>query len=129
MDNTTYSLSDEEKQALYVGEVELSIATPVDLKMASKLYNSLQTIPESRILLTRGTVSRGAAITIVLDKPIRLIETLSSKLPDVVIIPEIFEANRFEKSPDLQSIVKKGKKKRVILIPKEAYHRATDEQL
>lgn len=67
----------EDSQTLYTGEVDIDIATPIDLKMVSKLYSHLQTIPEIKILHTRGSWDRGTTITVVLEKPIPLISTIS----------------------------------------------------
>ncbi|MBI4185985.1 MAG: hypothetical protein HY530_00565 [Chloroflexi bacterium] len=81
-------LYQQDDSTLYTGEVELDVAVPVDLKMISGLYNSLQTIPELRILYTSGSATRGTIITVVLEKPILLARVLSAKLPGVRIIPE-----------------------------------------
>jgi len=77
-----------DSQTLYTGEVELAIAIPVELKMVSKLYNYLQTIPDIKILRTTGSWDRGTTITVVADKPIPLISTIS-KIPDVEVIAEL----------------------------------------
>ncbi|MFC1932526.1 hypothetical protein ACFLXU_02705 [Chloroflexota bacterium] len=76
-----------DSQALYAGEVELIIAVPVEPVAVSKLYNHLQTIPEMKILYTRGSWDRGTTITVTIDKPIPLISTIS-KVPDVKVVPE-----------------------------------------
>lgn len=72
----------------YTGEVDLIIAAPVELRAVSKLYNYLQTIPELRILYTRGTWDQGTTITVVLDKPMPLIG-LISETPGVEVTPEL----------------------------------------
>ncbi len=77
-----------DSQTLYAGEVELAIAIPVELKMVSKLYNYLQTIPDIKILRTTGSWDRGTTITVVADKPIPLISTIS-KMPGVEVIAEL----------------------------------------
>ncbi|MBN1643528.1 MAG: hypothetical protein JW856_01720 [Dehalococcoidales bacterium] len=82
----------EDVPTLYAGEVELMIAPPVNVKMVSSLYNGLNTIPEIRVLHTRGTIARGTVITIVLDKPVPLIKLLSTRLPDTGITLEIPES-------------------------------------
>ncbi len=66
-----------DSQAPYVGEVDVEIATPVDPKMVYKLYDHLQTIPELKILHTRGSWDRGTVIAVVLDKPMPLVSLLS----------------------------------------------------
>jgi hypothetical protein len=77
-----------DSQTLYAGEIELAIAIPVELKMVSKLYNYLQTIPDIKILRTTGSWDRGTTITVVADKPTPLI-SLISEIPDVEVIPEL----------------------------------------
>jgi len=79
-----------DSQALYAGEVELVIASPVELKLVSRLYNYLQTVPELRILYTRGSWDQGTTITVVLDKPMPLI-SLTSEIPGVKVTPELLE--------------------------------------
>lgn len=89
-EETESSLPEEgSSQTTYSGEVELDISMPVDLKMVSKLYNSLQTIPELRILHTRGSVNQGTTITVVLEKPVPLINIILSRVPGINAIPEL----------------------------------------
>ena len=89
-EETESSLPEEgSSQTAYTGEVELDISMPVDLKMVSKLYNSLQTIPELRILHTRGSVNQGTTITVVLEKPVPLINIILSRVPGINAIPEL----------------------------------------
>jgi hypothetical protein len=78
----------EGEQGIYTGKVDLVISAPVNLKLVSSLYNVLQTIPETKVIFTRGNLSRGSVITVALDKPMPLIETLSAKLPGLNITPE-----------------------------------------
>ena len=75
---------------LYTGEVDLIIPAPIELKAVSRFYNYLQTVPELRILYTRGTWDQGTAITVVLDKPMPLI-SLISETPGVKVTPELLE--------------------------------------
>jgi len=105
-------------QTLYTGEVELAIATPVDLKMVSKLYNHLQTIPEIRILNTGGSVDRGTIITVVLDKPVPLIGIIS-KILKIEVTPELSDKGGSVKEK-LSSLLRtrKRKVKRIGLILK-----------
>lgn len=79
-----------DSQALYAGEVELSIAIPVELKMVSKLYSYLQTISDIKVLRTTGSWDRGTTITVVADKPIPLISIIS-KMSGVEVIPELLQ--------------------------------------
>jgi len=79
-----------ESQALYAGEVELIIASSVELKLVSRLYNYLQTVPELRILYTRGSWDQGTTITVVLEKPMSLINIIS-EAPGIEVTPELLE--------------------------------------
>ena len=79
-----------DSQALYAGEVDLTMPVPVDMKMVSKLYNYLQTIPEIKILRTKGSWDRGATVTVALDKPLPLISVIS-KMGGVEATPELSE--------------------------------------
>ncbi|MBI2329252.1 MAG: hypothetical protein HYU85_06425 [Chloroflexi bacterium] len=77
-------------EELYTGEIELIIVSPVELKLVSRLYNYLQTVPELRILYTRGSWDQGTTIIVVLDNPLPLLQVLA-KTPDVQVIPELLE--------------------------------------
>lgn len=79
-----------DSQALYAGEVELIIASSVELKLVSRLYNYLQTVPELRILYTRGSWDQGTTITVVLEKPIPLINIIS-EAPGIEVTLELLE--------------------------------------
>ncbi|MFC2034440.1 hypothetical protein ACFLTT_03465, partial [Chloroflexota bacterium] len=82
-------------KALFNGEIELFIEAPVELKLVSKLYNYLQTIPELRILYTRGSWDKGTAITVVLEKSMPLINVLL-ETPGLKITPEPLSKNGLE---------------------------------
>jgi len=88
-EETKPDLPGRDSQPLYTDEVELAIAAPVDLKMVSQLYESLQTIRELRILHTSGSANRGTIITVVLESPMPLISIISSKMPGVEARPEL----------------------------------------
>jgi len=112
-------LKPADSQTLYTGEVELAIAMPVELKMVSKLYNYLQTIPDIKILRTTGSWDRGTAITVVADKPIPLISTIS-KIPGVEVIAELLQKDDLVKGTS-RSLLRAGGKevKRIKLTLKE----------
>lgn len=76
-------LLEQGEATLYSGEVELVMGAPVNLKSMSKLYNTLQTIPELRILRAGGSPDRGISITLVLERPIPLMGMILSKVPGV----------------------------------------------
>lgn len=90
IEETVSARPGQDSQTLYAGEVELSIGTPVDLNAVSKLYNHLQTIPELRIVRTRGSWDQGTTITVALEKPMPLISIIS-KTPDVEVTPELLQ--------------------------------------
>ena len=81
-------LVEQDIKAPYIGDVELAIVKPVNPKVVSKLYNYLQVTPEIKFVHTSGSWDRGTSITITLDKPIPLINTLSSKIPEARVTPE-----------------------------------------
>ena len=94
-EETKPDLPGGDSQPLYTDEVELAIAAPVDLKMVSGLYDSLQTIRELRILRSSGSANRGTIITVVLESPMPLISVISSKMPGVEATPELPGNNSF----------------------------------
>jgi len=109
-----------DSRAPYAGEVELIIAAPLELKLVSKLYNYLQTIPELRILYTRGSWDQGTTIAVVLEKPIPLI-SLISEIPGVEVTPELLKKESLAKGKS-SSLLRgeKGEVKRIKLVLKEA---------
>ncbi|MFC2010749.1 hypothetical protein ACFLUR_00445 [Chloroflexota bacterium] len=90
MEERKVALVELDSQAIYTGEVELIIIPPVELNLVSRLYNYLQTIPELRILYTRGSWDQGTTIIVVLDNPIPLISIIS-KTPDVEVSQGLLE--------------------------------------
>jgi len=107
----------QSRQALFAGTVELEVPAPVNLKMVLALYDGLQSISELRVLHTRGTVTRGTFITIVLEKPVPLVQILASKLPSVRIALEQPVADRHEDRFPLQTVGKKPVIRRITLTP------------
>lgn len=87
-EETEPKLLEQDIKAPYIGEVELAIVKPVNPKVVSKLYNYLQVTPEIKFVHTSGSWDRGTSITITLDKPIPLINTLSSRIPEARVTPE-----------------------------------------
>jgi len=83
-------LVEMDKKALYSGEVELVIASPVELKLVSRFYNYLQKIPELRVLYTRGSWDQGTVITLVLEKSMPLL-SLILETPGVIVTPQPLE--------------------------------------
>ena len=109
-----------DSQTRYVGEVELAIAIPVELKMVSKLYNYLQTIPDIKILRTTGSWDRGTTITVVADKPTPLISMIS-EVPGVEVISELSQQDSLVKGTSSSRQREGGKGvKRIKLTLKEA---------
>lgn len=62
---------------LFSGELELDIAAPVDTKIVTRLFNYLQTVPEVKVVHTRGSWDHGSTIALMIEKPIRLIGLIS----------------------------------------------------
>ena len=118
---STRKLKPEDSQTHYVGEVDLAISIPVELKMVSKFYNYLQTIPDIKILRTTGSWDRGTIITVVADKPTPLISTIL-EIPDVTVIPTLSQDDSSEKGKSNLRLKGRGKevKTRVELTLKEA---------
>jgi len=114
-------LEPADSQTLYTGEVELAIAIPVELKMISKLYNYLQTIPDIKILRTTGSWDRGTIITVVADKPIPLINIIS-EIPDMEVTPYLPQKDSLRKGAARRSLREAEEKgvKRIELTLKEA---------
>ncbi len=113
-------LKPADSQTLYTGEVELTIAIPVELRMVSKLYNYLQTIPDIKILRTTGSWDRGTTITVVADKPIPLINIIT-EIPDVAVIAELVQKDSSTKRTSSSPQKAGGEEtKRIKLTLKEA---------
>ena len=89
-----------DRQALYTGEVELVIAPPTEIKLVTKLFNYLQTIPELKVLYTRGSWDQGTTVTLAIEKPLPLINILS-ETPEIKIFPELAEDPATGKSSSL----------------------------
>ena len=107
-------------QGIYTGEVELLIASLVELKLVARLYNYLQTVPELKILYTRGSWDQGTTITVVPDKPMPLIDIIS-KTPGVEVTAESLEKDELPmgRASSLLKSEKRGAK-RIKLTLKEA---------
>ena len=109
-----------DSQALYTGRVELIVASPIELKLVSSLYNYLQTVPELKILYTRGSWDQGTTITVALEKAIPLIGILL-RTPGVEVTPELLEKDSLATGKS-GSPLRGGEQrvKRIKLILKEA---------
>ncbi len=86
-EETEADLSQSNSQTIYTGDLDLVLDAPVDLYLVSQLYDSLQTIPQLRILHTSGSFKHGARITITLEKPMPLLSMLSLKIPELKAAP------------------------------------------
>ncbi|MFC2052299.1 hypothetical protein ACFLT4_06190 [Chloroflexota bacterium] len=116
----TAALPKLDREALYTGEVELTIASQAELQLVSRLYNNLQTIPELKILYTKGSWDKGTTIAVVLEKPVSLISILS-EIPGVALTPELLK-NDAPVTRKSGSPLRGGEReiKRIKLILKEA---------
>ncbi len=116
---TKHNLLEQDRQALYVGEVELAIDKPVDPKMVSILFTYLQTMPDIKLVHTSGSWDRGTTLTVMLDKPVPLIGLIAAKIPEAEIVPELIERNGNGKGK--QSLPLGGKKsvRKIRLAPRK----------
>ena len=81
----------------YEGEIELVLTPPIDLAVMSEIHSQLQTIPEVKILRTVGSWDKGTTITLLLEKPLPLVDMLT-KIPAVEVTSEL---------PERQGLLKK----------------------
>ena len=72
-------------ESLYTGEVEVELGSSVDSDILTKLYIYLVNTPEIKLVHTVGSSNKGITMTLVLDKPIPLVEVLSSKIPEAEV--------------------------------------------
>lgn len=79
-----------DSEALYTGEVEIVIPSWVELRLVSRLYSYLLTIPDLRILYTKGSWNQGTIMRVGLEKPIPLISIMLAT-PGVTATPELAE--------------------------------------
>jgi len=75
----------QDNGSLYTGEVELELGLSVDKDILTKLYRYLVNTPEIKLGQTSGSAAKGVIINMVLHKPIPLVETLSSKIPEAQV--------------------------------------------
>ena len=80
--------SEQHGKTIYDGKVQLILDMPVNMKMASDLFDALQTIRELKLLHTTGSPSRGIVFNIEIEKPIPFIDMIVSKVPGAVVTPE-----------------------------------------
>ena len=90
-------------------DVEIVLGLSVDRDISAKLYKYLVNTPEIKLVHTLGNSDRGTIITVVLDKPIPLVEMFSSKIPEAQVTGEPPSANG-----------KKRKARRINIARKEA---------
>jgi len=124
-EETEPGLPQKDGKSLYSDQVELTVPAPIDLKMISNLYQSLQTIPELRILHTIGSLDMGTTITVVLDRPIPLVSIISTKTPNVEVIPEPHSSRSLSMARTSPLLEKGGGgAKRIKIVPKEGSARS-----
>ena len=73
----TEEVPNRDNKTLYSGEVDLVIDVPVDMKMVSMLYDSLQTINDLKLLHMIGSTNQGVTISVVINRPIPLINMIT----------------------------------------------------
>jgi len=91
-----------EQQASFKKRVEIVIAPPVDFAQLEKLRTSLQRLPDLRILSIGGSPAGGTQISITMDKPAPIAESLRR----IDIVQEAIEEELFGSHP-LGDILKK----------------------
>ena len=99
----------QDDESLYTGEVEVVLGLSADADILAKLSVCLVHTPEIKINPTVGSSDRGSIITMVLDKPLPLVEMLSLQIPEAQVTGEPWGAND-----------KKRKARRIIIARKEA---------
>jgi hypothetical protein len=76
------SLAEKNSPTYYSGKVDLEILPPFDLKQFTELNRELQCVPDLKIAQITSSVKNGCRISIILNKPIALLDMLRS-LPQV----------------------------------------------
>ena len=99
----------QEDESLYTGEVEVVLGLSADADILAKLSLFLVHTPEIKIMPTVGSSDKRAIITMVLDKPLPLVEMLSLQIPEAQVTGEPWSAND-----------KKRKARRITIALKEA---------
>jgi hypothetical protein len=87
------------KRAFYAGEIELSLAPPVDPALLARLYSRLLAMSDLRILRTMGSWDSGTTINLLLERPQPLIGRLL-EIPEVRIAPEQVKGPRMGSGGD-----------------------------
>lgn len=72
----------EERSAIYSGEVELVVAPPVNAAVIAQLYNKLLAKPEVKIIRAVGSWDKGTTITVLMERPLALINLLA-EIPEL----------------------------------------------
>ena len=84
-EDTESYIAEQHDESLYIGEVDLRVGASVGVKILDKLSSYLASTSDIKLVHTIGSVKEGTIITIVLGKPVRLLEILSSKIPEAEI--------------------------------------------
>lgn len=75
------------------GEVEILLGLSVDSIILTKLHNYLTNTPGIKVVRTLGSGIKGATIIVMLDKPIPLVDELSSTLPEAEVTSQQRDLN------------------------------------
>jgi hypothetical protein len=62
---------------IYSENVELVVNVPIEPAAISRFYNNLEMTPEIKVLYNSGSWDRGTSITVYLEKPMPLLETIT----------------------------------------------------
>ena len=93
----------DQQEAAYKNRVEIVIIPPVDFAQLEKLRVSLQRFPDLRVLSTGGSPDGSTHISVMMDKPAPLAESLRK----LEIIEEAIEEEQLDSHP-LGDIMKKA---------------------
>jgi hypothetical protein len=113
-------ISKTDMEALYTGDIELSITSPLNLSAMFKLYNYLQSTPDVKVLFTRGAWNKNNTIMISLDKPLPIIGMIT-KIPGIsVFIKSITRNISVNGNSALLRGTRKEDIKRMVLVLQES---------
>jgi len=93
----------DQQEAAYKKRVEIVIIPPVDFAQLEKLRVSLQRFPDLRVLSTGGSPDGSTHISVMMDKPAPLAESLRN----LEVIEEAIEEEQLDSHP-LGDIMKKA---------------------
>jgi len=108
IEETGSDIVGQDNESLYTGKVEIDLSLLADKDIMAKLYRYLSRTPDIKSSRTVASSDNGVIVTVMLDKPLTLVETLSSEIPEVHVIGE--PASEKEKKQKVRriSITRRG---------------------